>query len=85
LIISEGEMGRGGPIPEGWPKRGGAYAETKEYVDLMAHLADPRGGDPEGMHSHAEKLLCAYLRSVGLFQVADAWENAKDVQGWWYA
>ena len=51
---------------------------------LLEMLAYPRG-DCEAQHSNAESALCAYLRSIGDKELADAWEAAQLTQTWWYA
>lgn len=52
---------------------------TKQEV--LAQLGKDRG-DEERDHAEAEKALLAYLNDP---EIAAAWEEAKDVQNWWYA
>jgi hypothetical protein len=39
--------------------------------------------DNEEQHSRAERLLCAYLRSIDDEELAYAWECAQEYQVWW--
>jgi len=53
----------------------------QDAVDRLKHL----GGDPESDHGVAEEILCEFLRSCGHMDVADAFEEARDRIGFWYA
>ena len=39
----------------------------------------------EKMHQDADRLICDGLRIAGLGDIADLFEEAKYVQGFWYA
>ena len=41
--------------------------------------------DEEVEHGKADKLLCEALRLAGMYDVANAFENARERVGFWYA
>ena len=45
----------------------------------------PADGDSEILHGVAEKILCDYLIEVGAKELADAFDDANDRVGFWYA
>ena len=55
---------------------------TKE--DLLMNLGE-ECGDPELSHARAEKNLASFLRDNGLADIADAFDDARERDGWWYA
>lgn len=59
----------------------------KDELQKIADELDamPKGGDEEGLHDHADNLLCEALRILGADNVADAFEQAKWRVGFWYA
>jgi hypothetical protein len=44
-----------------------------------------KNGDPEALHATADDLLIQFLRNIGYGDVADAYEQAQDRVGFWYA
>lgn len=46
---------------------------------------DALGGDPEGAHSDADKILLRFLHDTGYSEVAFAFERAYNRVGFWYA
>ena len=57
-----------------------ALMEAVKYLDDMEE-----GSDAEIEHSRAENVLCAYLRATGSGDLADAFDNACERVGFWYA
>ena len=47
--------------------------------------AMPAHGDSESLHGEAEDILLDFLRSQGHSEVANAFEEARDRVGFWYA
>lgn len=41
--------------------------------------------DEEIAHARAEDMLTSYFRGLGDSELADAWDAARNSQGWWYA
>lgn len=54
---------------------------TRQAVAALDELGD----GPEESHLAAERILIEYLRATGADAVADAFERAKNRNGFWYA
>ena len=57
-----------------------AISEATEKLDALIGA-----GDPEAMHTEADKIVCSLLRSLGAGIAADAFDNAVERCGFWYA
>ena len=55
--------------------------EMKEALEKMNNLTQ----DEEIAHSEAEDILLQYLRDLGHGELSDAFEQAIDEIGFWYA
>ena len=42
-------------------------------------------GDAEALHGEAEDILCGYLIAIGSKELAEAFDNAQERVGFWYA
>ena len=60
--------------------------ERKALISAIDKLeAMKYGDDQDAAHSLAEDIICEYLVVIGAKQLADAFEEARDRVGFWYA
>ena len=56
---------------------------TKE--EAVRQLNEISIGDPEFAHHQADAVLLLFLKENGFEDIADAWRDADDRAGFWYA
>lgn len=53
--------------------------------EIIEKLNQLSGDDPEAEHGVADELLCDALELAGMVKVVEAYNNAQDRVGFWYA
>ena len=59
------------------------YESLKKAVKQLNDMESD--SDPEIEHGNAETILCDYLRTIGAAELANAFNDARDRVGFWYA
>ena len=57
-----------------------AMCKAMDELNAMSELSDP-----EIEHGDAEDVLCDFLKEVGYGDLADAFDQARERVGFWYA
>jgi len=55
------------------------------HDEAVRRLNELEPGDTEWLHIEADRIIIRYLQHHDANEVADAWEDARERLGFWYA
>jgi len=56
-----------------------------KYSEAIKQLEALESGDPERAHIEAEDIICNYLKEIGATEIVEAYDEARERVGFWYA
>jgi hypothetical protein len=59
--------------------------QRQEIIDNAVRQLQNMPGDSETAHLAADGILLSVLRELGCVEVVNAWDEAKELAGFWYA